>query len=527
MRQALILFALLVSLSAMPIRSIAQYFEGVFDNDSTYDWGWCILGRSDNNYFVMGWSYSDNVGTYTTFDMVISRDGSNVISKNDIKIPGTFSVGPGNAGEIRQLADGGYLSPLDIQWRDTLTGHLYSAAGFVRFNGMGDTIFLKTYTDTSANFDLSGACAIMPDGGFIGGGARQVTAPTNYPGYIVRADSLGDTLWTHTYQYDTTQAATINNIIPLGDGRIVVGAQSTHYSFDGSESYLHNSPWFMVLDSGGNIIRDTVYGNIYGGGAAMYRDNLGGYIHFGTLDTFETDFVADFENFPFYVAHLDTNFRVDWITRLSFDSYYGKRYIWKIIQLMDGDFLAEGDAGDTTYGGALAWAAKIDRSGNILWNQYYVSDSSQDAYFRDVTELPNGNLVFVGATFNDTLPAWHDRQDAWIVGTDSNGCVLPGGCNPLTGDGVKPVTLPSQDEFKVYPNPTSGLVTFSYNAPDGGDITITVTDLLGEKIMEQQPGNTSGSITWNAANVAGGVYLYRASNAKGVIGMGKVVVLGK
>jgi hypothetical protein len=88
-------------------------------------------------------------------------------------------------------------------------------------------------------------------------------------------------------------------------------------------------------------------------------------------------------------------------------------------------------------------------------------------------------------------------------------------------------SMAENKQFTVYPNPTNGSVTFSYNAPGGGDITIVVTDLLGEKIMEQQPGNTSGSVTWNAANLPGGVYLYRASNAKGVIGMGKIVVIGR
>jgi hypothetical protein len=82
-------------------------------------------------------------------------------------------------------------------------------------------------------------------------------------------------------------------------------------------------------------------------------------------------------------------------------------------------------------------------------------------------------------------------------------------------------------QLSVFPNPASGVVTFVYNAPGGGDITITVSSLVGEKVMEQHTQNTAGSVYWNPATVAAGVYIYKATNANGIIGMGKVVVMGK
>ncbi len=79
--------------------------------------------------------------------------------------------------------------------------------------------------------------------------------------------------------------------------------------------------------------------------------------------------------------------------------------------------------------------------------------------------------------------------------------------------------------FTVYPNPTSGVVTFAYNVPEGGsDIRIVITNILGEKIMELHTGNNAGKTNWDASRQTTGVYFYEASNDNGIISNGKVVV---
>ncbi len=80
--------------------------------------------------------------------------------------------------------------------------------------------------------------------------------------------------------------------------------------------------------------------------------------------------------------------------------------------------------------------------------------------------------------------------------------------------------------FSVFPNPASGVVTFSYNVQDGGnDMRIVVTNVVGEKVATMQPTGSAGNAYWNPGNVAAGVYIYTASNDRGVISKGKVVVV--
>jgi hypothetical protein len=146
---------------------------------------------------------------------------------------------------------------------------LNSLAGLVRLDSLGDTVFVKTYTDTNIYFDNGYSCDRMPDGGFILGGMQEVNYATAWPALLVRTDSMGNMLWSRTYWKDTSQQTTVNTVEALDNGQILVGAMSSYLVvISVSESYsdYQNSPWFMLLDSAGNIIKDVLYDSIYGGG---------------------------------------------------------------------------------------------------------------------------------------------------------------------------------------------------------------------------------------------------------------------
>ena len=434
--------------------SFGQYFQRLYDVDSSYDWGWNILLQPDGNFFIEGGKQPTGSEDWGEFNMQVSADGNTILSKHIMQYNAT-SLFNGNPGEIKAFP-GGYISPLQIlQPHGTYPS---GRAGLIKYDADGDTVFLKTYTDTSVYFEVMYACTVMPSGGFLGGGGRGFDTPSYFdPLLLIRTDSIGDTLWTRTYQKNDTQEAVVNNVIPLGDGRIVVGAMSTYQVLLGPPGYLTydpKTPWFLVLDSLGNIIKDTLYGTLYGGG----------YIHVGEYNTLYTPDPSDIENFPGYIAHLDTNFRITWITTFSFTVSYGHRDIEVVKQLQDSSYIVIGDAQTNYPPYSLGWAAKISRTGGILWNKTYFSDSTHYAYFRDVVEKPDGGFVFVGATYNDTCPSWHDHRDMWLVSVDSNG-YLP----PDTSTGVH-VLPPLSNGVIIYPNPTNG--NFTINCPQEGEVLI-------------------------------------------------------
>jgi hypothetical protein len=91
-----------------------------------------------------------------------------------------------------------------------------------------------------------------------------------------------------------------------------------------------------------------------------------------------------------------------------------------------------------------------------------------------------------------------------------------------------PIVPNGTKQFVAYPNPANSLITFAYNLPESKRITIIVTNVLGEKVMETTAmldSSTSGKASWNATSVAPGIYLYEAMDEHSVISRGKIVVV--
>jgi hypothetical protein len=482
--------------------SLAQHINTLHDVDSVYEWGWNILLRPDGNYLVNGWGLNQTIGQPQLFNIKVSTDGQSILDKRALKVPST-SYGIGDPGQMKEITPGNYIAPATVQ-RPRGT-YLSSQGGVMKYDSNGDTVFVKVYTDTSIYFDLMYCAAITPDNNYLVGGAHGTNIPSYYPGLLMRTDTFGDTLWTHTYKKNSSQSVIIRTVIPLSDGRIVVGASSTYTYFIGSSAFYHHTPWFLVLDSAGNILKDTLYGARYSGGGFIYKDIAGGYIHFGWIDTVAVPaFPNDLRNFPHYIAHLDTNFRIEWLTRFPHDDCNSRRSPCQIKQLRDSTFLILGD--DYCNGCLCApaysgWAAKISRTGAILWNRNYWTDTDDVAYLRDMAERPDGSMVFTGSAFNDTLPSWHGGRDVWIFSTDSNGCVIPG-CGDVTN--VPDVPQKAAQTFALYPNPTTGSITV--NAWAAGELVIY--NLQGQVVAayKLQSGEKRLQLPGNAAS---GVYVCR------------------
>ncbi len=102
--------------------------------------------------------------------------------------------------------------------------------------------------------------------------------------------------------------------------------------------------------------------------------------------------------------------------------------------------------------------------------------------------------------------------------------------NPESGLGTPIVNINSNNKnrLSVYPNPASGIVTFDYNVPNGvSDLTIVITNMLGEKIATLVPGINIGKTLWDPKGISSGVYLYEAKSAGISISKGKLILTGK
>ncbi|MBS1773590.1 MAG: T9SS type A sorting domain-containing protein [Bacteroidetes bacterium] len=79
------------------------------------------------------------------------------------------------------------------------------------------------------------------------------------------------------------------------------------------------------------------------------------------------------------------------------------------------------------------------------------------------------------------------------------------------------------NKIKVFPNPTTGFVTVTVDAGNNQDLHITVADITGKLVYQQQKTITGqGSFNIDLRNEASGLYLYRLTDANG-----KLLITGK
>ncbi len=492
---------------ALPLLTNGQYIQKLYDIDSTDDWGLDIFIRPDSNFMIFGWSQKQISNKVFVFNMTVSTDGNTVLNSHYLSGDSSvYCVWPGNEGEVKRLANGQYISPITMQSPDITGSYLHSTSGIVKYNAAGDTIFIKTFTDTAAYFDVLNACAVMPDGGYILGGERGADTPSNYPGLLVRTDSMGDTLWTKKYIHDSLQPVRIINVIPLPDGRIIAAAQNETVADTGPPDYLtyiKYNPWFLLLDGMGNVLRDTVYATGYLRGdncGELYKDMDGGYINIGNFDSLYTSDPSEPRNFPGYVAHLDSNFRITWITSFPYDSILSHRQPVMVRQLMDSSYIVIGD-NPPLYKG---WAIKISHEGMIVWNKFFGNDGL-GGYLRGIAERTDGSIVFVGRGY--AFPYWH-KGDVWLLGVDSNGCEVEG-CGITK---VAPVNASHGIEVEIYPNPAITQMTISSNTKMA---SIVITNLLGQIVYEHLLNTEKAEI--DVADLPSGMYLIRVNEPDGQV----------
>jgi len=161
---------IVVLLMAAPQLIYAQYFQGLYDADSSYDWGRGIFLQADGSYFVVGLSQEGIDANWWLFNMHISADGDSLLARSTLKV-NQSSLIPG-LPEATKSVSGGYITPLQQLQPNTGGPFPYSSAGLVKYNATGNPVFLKTYTDTGLYYQYFSTCT-EKNGNFIGGGAES------------------------------------------------------------------------------------------------------------------------------------------------------------------------------------------------------------------------------------------------------------------------------------------------------------------------------------------------------------------
>ncbi len=506
------IFCLIISLVLIHAANAqTPYLDKIYHVGPYQSWSENVFLEKDSSYFLIGSSVNYDIDCQDMVGLRISPDGDTVRHQHLFSID-SVDLAEGSPGVVKRLSSGNYYMPLYTLYLNTFNGNTYDqAAGMAMTDSTGDTLFVKNYTDTSLYYEWLGDIIQLPDGGYMLCGQRNYKSSGAALGLLVRTDAAGNYLWSKVYDKISSEQVQLSSLELLPDGKVLIGASSISLVWYGSSTYYYrNKPWFIIADTAGTIIKDTLFDDGFAGGGTIHRDLRGGYYQYGQLDIFDSTNSYAAWNLPPYVAHLDTNFRVVWITTFM-DSVWGDN-LYQVKQLSDSNYLAMGSKLNSVIG----WASKVGKAGNIKWDKTYPSESG---YLYSCAELAQKKVVLTGSrTDTSVLP----HEDAmWLLIIDSNGCEMPG-CDdtglvspPVDTSHYYPPVIPpaTVGPFRLWPNPSYGQI--SVQSPVNGSLVLY--NVIGQRIATYilTTGVTEISMpSWLASGIYTARYLPDGGSAR-------------
>jgi hypothetical protein len=404
------------------VTSFAQItFERTYGGADS-DGGKSVQQTSDGGYIIAGFTSSFGAGG----DVYLVKTDS----LGDTLWTKTFGGSFGDeAWSVRETSDGGYI----IAGSTNSFGAGLSDAYLIKTNSLGDTLWTKTLG--GIDYDFGNSVQQTSDGGYIVAGVTESFGAGLYDAYLIKTDSLGDTLWTKTYGDSGWDYG--NSVQQTSDGGYIIAGSTNSFGVADNEVYLIKT----------NSFGDNLWTRTYGGpfndddhGFSVQQASDGGYIIAGTTQSFGT--------------------------------------------------------------GNYVYLIKTDSLGDSLWTRTYGDTLSDQGH--SVQQTSDGGYIIAGST--NSFGAGLD--DVYLIKTDGNGMVV----------GVEE----SNDEYRTrnfefrllqnHPNPFHKLTTIIYNIPNSHHVSLNIYDITGslvETLVNETQKHGVYQVQWDGKDQSSGIYFYR------------------
>jgi hypothetical protein len=301
------------------------------------DFAYYAQQTDDDGYMVAGYTTSYGAGA-GDFYLVKTDSEGNTLWTN------TYGGSENDyCYSARQTADGGYI----------LGGCTFSY-------GMGSNDYYLIKTDHGGDLEWSSAygstgteecydVSQTDDGGYIAAGFSAPYGNGSQRAWLVKTDSLGDTLWTRPYDghgYDYAMS-----VQQTYDGGYIAAGRTTSFGALGYDFYL------IRTDSSG----DSLWTRIYGGsgtdhGYAVSQTSDGGYIVAG----YTTSYGAG--DWDFYLVRTDALGDSLWTATYG---GYSTDECRSVRQTADGGFIAAGNSGSFGVGSRDFYVVRLEPEGSV------------------------------------------------------------------------------------------------------------------------------------------------------------------
>jgi len=381
------------------------------------------------------------------------------------------------ANSVHQTVDGGYIIAGDTRSFGAGDRDLY----LMKTDSCGDTVWSHTYGHEGLD---EGFCVQQTnDSGYIFSGWTEPFIGDLFDMYLVKTNGVGDTLWTRTYGGNDDRAA--YSVEQTSDGGYIVAGCNPFYGGVEYDAYL------VKTDS----IGDTLWTRSYGGSeteGAIYAQQTSdeGYIVAGYTRSFGAGLT------DIWILKTDNNGDTLWTRTYGGSNQEG---IASIRQIADGGYIILGNTSSYGAGGYDLYLIRTDSLGDTLWTLVYGGPDNDTGSSLDLTE--DCGYIVAGYVWNWELPA-----DCFLLktGPDTSSTHAPA---------IEWVSHPKDFVLHpAYPNPFNPLTTISFDLPFQSHINMNIYNILGERVVVLMDGIlTSGNhqIQWNASDFPSGIYFCR------------------
>ena len=403
-------------------------FEKIIGEMDGEDVGRSVIKTSDGGYAVVGKKEMDsNIDVYL---LKTDANGATIWET-------TFGVSSEeDAYSVIQTADAGF----------TILGLDYASGTFLsKTDASGGVLWTKTVAPEIRCYDF----VKMPDDGyalageFIGGGQ-------NYYTYLIRTNSLGDTLWTRKFG-DPGEINTPYSLALTDDGGFVLTGETTSPPSTGE-----NDLFLIKTDVNGNLLWDKRFGTpaLIEQGYSVLQTSDGGFLVGGTVIDALT------EKSTGILIKTDAGGDTIWTKQYGFPQPYLFNQIENIVPTADGGYALCGWAGNLA-GNIFGYLIRTDALGNKVLTRNYLGAGI--CTLRSVVQADDGELVATGFTQSSLfdLPDIYFFKTADLVSTKEteSAIVVAVSPNPAAKGRCWQVAIAGQENYAEH--------RWTLSAPDG------------------------------------------------------------
>jgi hypothetical protein len=362
------------------------------------DVGYCVQQTKEGGYVVAGVTGSSGAGLDDVYLIKTNSLGDSLWAH-------TYGGADDDVGDfVRQTKDGGYI----IAGYTSSFGEGVSDMYLIKTNSLGQQIWSKTYGGSAE--DKANCVIQTEDGGYILTGFTVSFGDGDGDVYVIKTDSLGDTVWTRTYGGVGNEDG--NSIHQTSDGGYIIAGFTNSFGAGLTDVYL------IKTDSTGQVLWTGTYGGAdYDEGNSVDETSDGQYIVAGSTFSYGAGWVDVYllkikggflvlkdgsashdaipnDSFTVYKVHNDPpNMTQDSLGVLTTDSL-GRMFLPK-------DWFKVGDSVKVE---RLVDTVKAVKHKSILKNMYYIKidngkfDTTTGAIYYDTLTTEAEQEVIVGHT---------------------------------------------------------------------------------------------------------------------------------